>query len=192
MKRITIFSSLFFALVFSAQAQMPDSNAMKNWMNYMTPGKEHKMLASWDGVWSGEITLWMAPDAPPTKSKTTSTNKMLMDGRYQQSTHTGSFDGMPFNGMSWIAFDNAKKVFISTWIDNMGTGIMIGEGPWDEATKSITIKGKMVDPTTGKDCAFREVFRIVDKDNQVMEMYSTDPVSGKEFKSMEVRYTRNK
>ncbi|MGZ8543879.1 MAG: DUF1579 family protein, partial [Flavisolibacter sp.] len=79
-----------------------------------------------------------------------------------------------------------------TWIDNMGTGIMTGEGPWDEASKSITIKGKMIDPTTGKDCAFREVFTIVDNDHQVMEMYTTDPASGKEFKTMEVKYTRNK
>ena len=74
----------------------------------------------------------------------------------------------------------------------MGTGMMIGEGPWDEKTKSVTIKGKMTDPATGKDCEFREVFKVVDKDHQVMEMYTTDPATGTEFKMMEIKYTRNK
>lgn len=191
MKRILIlFAAFIFCLRLSAQ--MMDSVAMKNWMEYMTPGKEHKMMASWDGTWAGDITMWMAPGAPATKSTGTSVNKMILDGRYQQSTTTGSFEGMAFNGMSTLAFDNAKKVFISTWIDNMGTGIMIGEGPWDEASKSITIKGKMIDPTTGKECGFREVFKIVDNDHQVMEMYVPDPATGKEYQSMEIKYTRKK
>lgn len=191
MKRITIIAAAL-VLCMNLSAQMMDSTAMKNWMNYMTPGKEHKMMASWDGTWTGDITMWMAPGAPPTKSTGTSVNKMVLDGRYQQSTTTGSFEGMPFNGMSTVAFDNAKKVFISTWIDNMGTGMMIGEGPWDEATKSITIKGKMIDPSTGKECEFREVLKIIDNDHQVMEMYAPDPATGKEFKTMEIKYTRKK
>jgi hypothetical protein len=33
-----------------------------------------------------------------------------------------------------------KKMFSSSWVDNMGTGIMNMEGTWDEATKSIILK----------------------------------------------------
>lgn len=189
MKRITIITAAFlFSL--SLSAQMADSS-MKKWMDYMTPGKEHQMMASWNGTWTGEITMWMAPGGAPTKSTATAVNTMVLDGRYQQSTTTGSFEGMPFNGMSTVAFDNAKKVFISTWIDNMGTGIMVGQGPWNEATRSITLKGTMVDPMTGKDCKFREVMKIIDDDHQLMEMYVPDE-KGKEYKSMEIKYTRNK
>ncbi|HEY0355740.1 MAG TPA: DUF1579 domain-containing protein [Flavisolibacter sp.] len=192
MKRKTFLFSCVLAFVMNANAQQPDSTAMANWVKYMTPGKEHQMIASWDGTWEGEITMWMTPGAPPSKSKGVATNKMVLDGRYQQATYTGSFEGMPFNGMSTLAFDNAKKTFISTWIDNMGTGIMIGEGPWDEKSRSITLKGKMIDPTTGKECDFREVFTIVDDDHQLLEMYGPDPATGKEFKTMEIRYTRKK
>ena len=171
----------------------PDSaTMMKNWEAYMTPGKEHQMLAESNGTWTGEVSMWMSPDAPPSKSTSTCTNSMILGGRYQQSVHKGNFGGMPFEGRSTLAFDNAKKVYISTWIDNMGTGVMIGEGPWNEATKTVHLKGKMIDPSTGKECEFREVFKIIDKDNQVMEMYGPDMATGKEFKTMEIKFTRKK
>ena len=190
MKRITI-ALCAVAFMFSSKAQMPDSNAMANWVKYMTPGKEHQMMASWEGTWDGEIIMWITPGSAHVKSKGTCLNKMVLEGRYQQSSHSGSFEGMPMNGLSTLAYDNAKKVFITTWIDNMGTGIMVGEGPWDDATRSITIKGKMMDPTTGKECEFREVFKVIDNDHQVMEMYAPD-ATGKEFKTMEIKYTRKK
>lgn len=175
-----------------ASAQMPDSaTQMKNWIDYMTPGKEHKMMSSWSGTWNASVTMWMAPGAPPMISNGTVTNSMILGGRYQQSIHKSSFNGMPFEGVSTLAFDKAKKVFIFTWLDNMGTGIMSGQGPWDEATQSFTMTGKMVEPTTGTDMNFREVFRIIDKDHQMFDMYSAAP-DGKEFKTMSVSYTRKK
>jgi hypothetical protein len=164
---------------------------MKNWMEYMEPGTEHKMMASWDGQWKTEMTMWESPGAPPTKTTGTTVNRTIMGGRYQQATHKSTWDGMPFEGISTLAFDNAKKVFISTWIDNMGTGIMMGEGPWDEASQSITINGKMIDPLLKKEVAFKEIFKLVDANTQTMEMYAIGE-DGKEVKSMEIRYTRSK
>lgn len=192
MKRITstICSLLFMGCLVKVQAQ--SEAEMKAWMAYMTPSDMHKMLAKFNGEWTGEVTMWMAPDAPATTSTVATTNKMVMDGRYQVSTHNGNFGGMPFEGMSTVAYDNAKKVFISTWIDNMGTGLMTMEGVWDGTAKMITFKGKMVEPTTGKEVNVRETFKIVDDNNQVMEMYGSDPKTGKEFKSMEIKYTRKK
>lgn len=192
MKRITITTCTALFLCICVNAQMPDSaTMMKNWMDYMTPGQAHKIMGGWDGTWTGEVTMWMMPGAPPTKSTETTVNKMILGGRYQQGMHKGSFNGMPFEGVSTLAYDNAKKVFISTWIDNMGTGMMVAEGPWDEATKTVTLKGKMVDPGTGKDMDIRETFKVVDADHQVMEMYAVAP-DGKEFKTMEIKYTRKK
>jgi hypothetical protein len=173
------------------EAPLPDSVIEKNWMAYSTPGKEHQMMAEWNGKWDGEVTMWMKPDQPPTVSTMTAENKMIMGGRYQQSVNKGLFMGMPFEGISTLAYDNAKKTWISTWIDNMGTGVMTMEGTWDEATKTMNCKGKCVDPGTGKEKAIRETFTIVDKDHQLMQMYDTDP-TGKEYKSMQIHYTRKK
>lgn len=169
------------------------ATAMKAWMEYSTPGEMHKMLAKSDGIWTGETTMWMESGGKPMMSKSETTNKMMYDGRYQISNHKGNFMGMPFEGMSIVGYDNSKKKFISTWIDNMGTGIMHGEGEWNPSTKSVEFKGKMTDPSRpGKDCDFREVFTFVDDNTQKLEMYGPDSKTGKEYKTMEIKYTRKK
>jgi hypothetical protein len=173
-----------------ASAPPLDSAAkMKAWMDYMTPGEPHKMLAAADGKWKTETTMWMDPGAPPQTNTGTATNKMMFGGRYQRSVHNSSMEGMPFEGEGTVAYDNAKKMFVSTWVDNMGTGIMQMEGPWDEAAKSMTLKGTCQDPTTGKECTMREVYKIVDDKHHEMEMYQTN--NGKETKVMAMKMTRN-
>lgn len=157
----------------------------------MTPTAPHQMMASWNGTWTGEVTMWMDPSAPPSKSTMTAENKMIMGGRYQQAVNKGDFNGMPFEGMSTLAYDNHKKTFISTWVDNMGTGIMVLEGPWEESSRTMTLKGRMVDPSSSKEMEVKETFRIVDNDHQLMEMFHVGP-DGKEFKTMEIKYTRKK
>jgi len=168
------------------------ATAEKAWGAYMTPGEPHKMLARSDGNWKGEMTMWMAPDGPPMKSMTSGTNKMIMGGRYQVSTFKGDFMGMPFEGISTTAYDNAKKVYISNWIDNMGTGMMNMEGTWDEAAKAINFKGRMICPANGKECDVRETYKIIDENTHLMEMYGPDMKTGKEYKNMEIKFTRNK
>ncbi len=173
-----------------AAESVPDSaTMMMNWETYMTPGEPHKMMASWNGTWTGEVTMWMTPEATPSKSTATAVTKMVLGGRYQQSSFKGNFNGRPFEGISTLAYDNEKKLYISTWIDNMGTGVMLSQGPWDPATKSITLTGRMIDPATRKEVDFKEIFKPIDNNYQVMEMYAPGS-DGKEFKTMEIKYTR--
>ena len=115
---------------------------------------------------------------------------MVLGGRYQQSTHTGNMMGQPFEGQGTLAWDNARKMLISTWIDNMGTGIMYMEGTWDNATKMATMKGKTTDPATGKEMDVKQTFAIVNDNTQKMEMFMTQ--DGQEFKTMEITLTRAK
>ncbi len=191
MKNITLmlFAVAITAMYSNLSAQ--SESEMKAWMEYMTPGDIHKMMARSDGEWNADISMWMAPGAPVQKSTATTINKMILGGRYQSSTHSGSFNGMPFEGISTVAYDNAKKSFISTWIDNMGTGIMILEGKWDDKTNILNTKGKQTDPMSGKEMMVRETFQIIDGNTEKLEMYMT-PVGGKEFKSMEIIFTRKK
>jgi hypothetical protein len=171
---------------------MPDSATMaKNWQAYMTPGDVHKMLAKWNGTWNSDITMWMQPGAPEQKNKGTMVNKMIMNGLYQQSSFSGNMMGMPFNGMSTTAYDIHRKEFVSTWIDNMGSGIMVLKGPWDEATKTMNLKGRMTDPGTTAEVDVRETFKIIDDNTQEMEMFVMMP-DGKEFKTMNIKYARKK
>jgi hypothetical protein len=173
-------------------AVMPDSaTMMQNWMAYMTPGEMHKMLAKYDGKFTAEVTMWMDASAPPAKSKGMAENKMILGGRYQESKFKGEFEGMPFEGQNIIGYDNSKKKFFTTWIDNMGSGIMTYEGDWDAEKKAVFFTGSMVDPMTGFECEMRETFTLVDDNTQLMESWCKTP-DGKEYKSMEIKYTRKK
>ena len=161
-----------------------DTAAMnKAWAAYMTPGESHQMLAKADGKWDAEISFYYNPDSPSV-NKAVCESKMILGGRYQQSSYTGDIDGMPFEGMNTLAYDNARKIFISTWIDNMGTGIMYMEGNYDDATKTMNLKGSATDVASGKDIAMREVFKIVDDKMHTMEMFETK--EGKEMKTMSI------
>lgn len=171
---------------------MPDSATMaRNWEQYMTPGEVHKMIASWDGDWTAVALMWHSPDAPADTSKLTVNHKMILGGRYQVAAHKGNMMGMPFEGISTTGYDNAKKKFINTWVDNMGTGMMYMEGTWDEGTKAITYMGKMVsiERNDGSEEGVKQVLRITDPTHQQMEMFMIDP-SGKETKTMEIWYTK--
>jgi hypothetical protein len=170
---------------------MDSATKMKNWQAYMTPGDMHKMMATWDGTWNSEISLWEKPGAPPQKSTGTAVNKMVLGGRYQETVNTGNMMGMPFEGHGTLGYDNTRKVFEETWIDNMGTGIMKMSGPWDAATKSVMLTGKAIDPMSGKEIDYKQSFSVVDNDTQLLTMYGNTP-EGKEFKMMEIKYMRKK
>lgn len=176
----------------STRTAPTDSAArVKNWQAYMKPGKEHQMMAAWAGNWMGDVTMWEQPNGPAIKNASQATYKMIMGGRYLVAQHKGSYNGVPFEGTATWAFDNAKRVFICTWIDNMGTGLMTLTGTWDGGNKSTELKGKMVDPETGDDINVREVYRVIDNDRHIMQMFVQTP-DGKEFKNMEAIYTRRK
>lgn len=177
------------------EAWVPVDSAtqMKAMMDYATPGDMQKMMASWDGTWNGDMTMWDHEGAAPQKMLGTAANTMILGGRYQSSKHTGNMMGMPFEGMSIMGYDNALKKFVSSWIDNFGTGIMMMSGPWDEATKTLTLTGTMPDICRpGKECTMKEIFKVIDDNTQHMEMYGTDQKTGKEYKMMEINMTRKK
>ena len=169
-------------------APLDSAAMMKAWQAYMTPGEEHKWLAKSNGTWTEEITMWMDPDAPAQKSTATAVNRMLFNGLYQESRVKGNFEGMPFEGLSTMGYDNARKKWVSTWIDNMGSGIMHMEGTMDPATQLITMTGKGWDPASGKEVDMRQTFKVIDDKTQYMEMFCTK--DGKEFKTMEMRLTK--
>ena len=171
-----------------------DSATMgKAMMDYAKVGKMQEMLASWNGTWNTESTMWMSEGDAPVKATGTSVNSMILGGRYQSGKNTGNMMGMPFEGVSTVGYDNAAKQFISTWIDNMGTGMMIMKGPWDESTKTMTLSGTMTDICRpGKECSFKEVFTVIDDNTQKMVMWGPDPKTGKEYKMMELTFTRKK
>jgi hypothetical protein len=164
-----------------------DSATMaKAWENYMTPGDMHRWLAQSEGKWDADFTFWSNPGAKAeTGTQMKVETRMILGGRYQESVYKGKVNGMDFEGRGISGYDNSRKKFVSTWVDNFGTGLMYMEGNFDVHLKTLTTKGKTADMVTGAEKPVREVLTIVDDKHQVMEMYDTK--NGEEYKSMEIK-----
>ncbi len=176
----------------SAEKMSPAmAELMAKWDAFMKPGPEHKVLEPLVGKWTTHVKWWMDPAAPPEESDGTGEVKWIMEGRYLQESHKGTSMGKPFEGMGLVGFDNMKKKYVSTWIDNMGTGITTSQGMYDAAKKTISYTTEGLDPTMTKYVPMRIVDTFVDANTFKMEMYGPDK-SGKEFQSMEILYKRVK
>lgn len=187
-------SLIFSAVLFTAALQhlkAQNTDPMKAWQDYMTPGQMHKMLAKETGTWEAEVSQWMDPTAPPNKMKATNTVTMSMNGLFQIGNFSTSMMGMPMMGQSIVGYDNAKKMFVSSWIDNLGSGIVRMTGNYDEATKTISMKGTQTDPMTGKDSDIRQEIKWHNEDSYTMTLYGAG-FDGKEMKFMEGTFIRKK
>lgn len=187
MKKLIIISILVLS-VSPLFAQDKMTEEQKVWMENMTPSWGHKLLATTCGEWKVKITSWMDPKMEPAYSEGTSTSEMVLGGRYVITKLKSNIMGMPYEGSGTDAYDNAKKIFINTWIDNMSTGLMYAEGKYDETTKTLNYEGKMFNPITKIDEKYRETITLVSSNKIIMEMFNY--IDNKEYKSMHIEYTK--
>ena len=190
MNKLTFALLTAAAVCFFHPARAQSDADMKAMMAYSTPGEIHKMMAKSVGTWTAAISMWMQPNTPPMNSTGEMKNEMILGGRYLKGTNTGNFMGQPFEGISMTGYDNAKKIFVNNWIDNMGTGMMNLTGTWDASNNSINFTGTMVDPASGKDIPIRETLKFTDDNHQTLEMFANVAPGGQEFKTMEIKFTR--
>jgi Protein of unknown function (DUF1579) len=171
------------------KATQTDPHAMMEvYQKLATPGEPHKQLASLAGSWTTNTKEWMEPGKPPMEATGTAEMKMVLDGRFLQQEYNSTMMGRPYSGMGTTAYDNMRKKYVTTWIDTMGTGIFTMEGTGSPDGKTITMKGQHAKPDGGQ-MTHRAVWKIVDDNTQIFEMYGTHD-HGKEMKMMEITYTR--
>jgi hypothetical protein len=157
-----------------------------------TPGEEHKKLAAAAGTWHGKVTMWMAPDTEPMPaSDCTAKITSIMDGRFTKCEWSGEMPGMgPYNGFGLYGFDNVTKKYTAIWIDNHGTSIMRGEGERSANGKVLTLTYTHSCPITKKPAQIRSVETVTGPDTKTLEMFATEPKSGKEYKMMRGELTK--
>ena len=164
---------------------------MEAWQKFATPAEAHKALQGMVGTWDAEVTSWMEPGQPPVKSKGTSENRMALGGRWVESRFTSEMMGQPFEGIGYTGYDNQKKKYMGTWMDNMSTAVMVTEGTMDAAGKVMTSTSTMDDFMTGKPQTIKMTTTIASPDHHVFEMWGPDP-TGKVVKQMQIDYRRRK
>lgn len=174
----------------SGQQQNMEEMFKEYMEKYATPGEHHKHLERLAGKWKTTGKFWMAPDAQAIESTGTAEHKMVLEGRFLQTSYQGEFFGMPFLGLGTQGFDRYTNKYVETWMDSMGTMTMISEGACEQEGKVRTITAEFDDPMTKKRTKIRSVYRIADADHYVLEAYGLAP-NGSEFKMMEINHTRS-
>ncbi|BCR04855.1 hypothetical protein DESUT3_19240 [Desulfuromonas versatilis] len=167
---------------------METQEMMDIYKKFATPGAPHSMLAGMAGSWNTMGRFWMEPGKSPMESAGRSEQKMVLDGRFLQQQFTGDMMGAPFAGLGYTGYDNHTGKYISTWMDTMGTAIMVFEGTASADGRTINQTASYDDPVQGP-MVWRSVTHFIDNNTLEFEMYATGK-SGREEKMMEITYTR--
>lgn len=165
---------------------------MEKWMEMNKVGAEHKVLDFMTGTWTCTMTFKMTPDAPPSVSNGEQTNAWSLDNRFQKTDFKGEMGpGMTFTGIGFTGYNTARKTYESTWMDSTTNGMMMSTGSYNSATKTLNMSGECDDMMTGKREVCRSEYVNTGPDSYVLKMYDNAP-DGKEFLSLEIKYTRKK
>ena len=179
--------------------QSGEAEMMAKMMELAKPGEPHRLLAQMVGTWGYKVKFAAAPGAELAEAgKGTAVRTAIMGGRYFTLNVTGKMlmpgaDGKiedtEFKGMSIEGYDNVKQKFVCTWIDNMGTSIILSEGSYDPASKSFTYNFEM-EEMPGMKTKARQVVKLLDADHTEMDWYEIH--GEQESKTMEIDYARQK
>ena len=193
-------SALSAAQPASATGQPPNpQEMMKQMMEMSKLNENHKLLADMNGSWNYAIKMWMNPDpnAKPQESKGTATRKSAMGGRYavmdvtgkmQMPGEDGKMKDMQFKGMAVEGYDNVKKKFVSSWIDNMGTGIAVLRGHVRSREQDAHVHERNGNDARNENASPRSA---EDRPTKITCCSSgTRSRGGQEKKTMEIAYTR--
>jgi hypothetical protein len=153
--------------------------------------KEHAVLKEGVGTWDYVMKFRMGPDAPEQEIKGVETVTMLGDFWAIFDLKTDDFMGMKWHGHGTLGYDEEKKKYIGTFIENMGPHRMLGEGTMDATGKVLTMIWDGIDHETGKPGKMKEVSERKDKDSGTMTMTKIGS-DGKESPMFTITYTRKK
>ena len=156
------------------------------------PGPEHKSLEPLVGNWHAKCQIWHDPAQKSAQSGDgTLERKAILGGRFVQEKFEGKILDKSYQGEGTVGFDRAKQKFVTSWIDSMSTALHVSYGTYDESSKTWTFTSEEDCPITKKRVKMRDTLRIVNNDEQHMEMFR-QLGDEKEFKTMQIHLTRTK
>jgi hypothetical protein len=174
------------ALAAPAAWAQPEQDMMAAYMAAAAPDEHHERLAQFAGTRTFTMTHWPGPGAPSQSADGTVSAEMIMGGRYLVARYSSDMGGFVFEGSAWTGYDRTAGEYVSTWIDNMSTTIMVARG--QESDGVMEMRGEYVDPVTRAHQVHRSVERLLPDGGYRMEYYVREG-DGEEWKSMEIVYS---
>jgi hypothetical protein len=168
---------------------------MKKAMELGMPAEGHARLRPLAGRWTTKSKMWMNPGDKAQESAGLSIISWVLDGRYLRQDYSGNWAGQPFQGLGFLGYDNVRREYVNIWMDNMSTTLVKSSGQYEAKSNSIKDEGTYSCMMTGDaEKWFRAEWKLPESEigqTSVYTMFSRDE-EGKEFKSMEIVYTRMK
>lgn len=144
-----------------------------------------EILAEDAGVWRASVEVRPAPGAPVQNSEGTMVARMC--GPWLVNDFKNETSG--FEGHGIYGWDSVTEKYVGTWVDPMRRGLIVMEGRWDQAARTMSFVGEMKRPD-GSHMRWREVTERPAADERVFRSYVAGP-DGEEFEVMTVRYRRS-
>lgn len=174
----------------SIRDTMMKPGAMDAWMKTTQPGLPHEFLNdAFVGEWTTTSQVFMDQSGEPMVSEGKATVKPIMGGKFIEETFEGAMMGQPFSGRSTVGYDNVRKLFVSSWVDSMSTGITQMYGSISLDGTMMTFVGEMFEPMSGEmGKAYKLTITLDSPDQHTARMYEV--VYGEPFMVMEIVYKR--
>lgn len=173
-----------------AEDHKMDPVMMEKMMMLTSPSEAHQVLDLFVGKWTYTGSFRMSLEASPQEMAGTAKNSMIYGDRFLKQEVEGPWMGATYKGLGYTGYDNIRREYVSTWLDNASTGIMTVTGQYNLETMTLNLSGTHSCPLTGEKARFsRSEWTVVDQDHSTYTSYMTMP-DGKEFKSIEINYTR--
>jgi Protein of unknown function (DUF1579) len=151
-----------------------------------TISSELELLKKDVGEWDASITITPGPGAAPQESTGRLVGRLISGGRWLVTdfkNHTTGFEGHGIYG-----YNPASKRYVGTWVDDMRTNIYVGEGQWDETSRTMTYVWSAAMPN-GQAMTWKETSETVSENERVFRVLFPSP-GGSEFEMMRVFYRR--
>jgi hypothetical protein len=141
---------------------------------------EAAVLAGEVGIWDAELVIRVAPGAPEQRSTGVSTQHLVGDWLVTDFKNQTGFAGHGITG-----WDAVRKSYVGTWVDAMRPFLVVMEGVWDAAARTMTFHASANLPD-GRTLAWREVTERPDDDTRIFHQHFG------EHEMMTVTYRRRK
>ena|SRR5688572_13938759 len=149
-------------------------------MQMPTPGPEHEHLLKGVGRWKAVASM-MGQESKGTLVVEPGPGRFTVFTRYEAE----DMGGMPFSGRGVDSYDPSRGKYVSVWTDSWSPMMVVLEGSWDAASRTMTMHGQMAD-MTGAMTPHTLVTKWIDDDTM---LFSILP-GGSSEPSMTIRYER--
>jgi hypothetical protein len=161
------------------------------WASLSKPGPSHKLLESFAGDWDVKVTFWSDPKAKGESSSGRSKISWILGGRFLQENFQGKIAGESYIGLGLIGYDNGSRAFTTVWADSLNTAMTTSVGKYDPERNSLELESEVYDPLVSGVKTVYSRIKITSPDSYTFSMLDRSP-EGREFKSLEMEYSRAK